>query len=204
MIIGFLRSHPKVIHYQLASIQQAVRSGRAVELSVAAGEKSKRVTFLAKTDKEAEALVLALTEKRGEPQDGLPDRTSASKVEQPSTADYWSSLGLASEGAQRYEEALQHYDKALALAPLDADCWYNRGGCLVELGRPAEAVESYRKAVEIGPKDASYLYGLAYAEDELGHKLDAVAAYQKYLVYASVTEAERIQHVQGRLRELTE
>ncbi|MBW8709067.1 MAG: tetratricopeptide repeat protein [Alphaproteobacteria bacterium] len=47
--------------------------------------------------------------------------------------------------AGRFAEALQSYDRALAIAP-DADTLTNRGNTLQSLSRPAEALASYGQA----------------------------------------------------------
>ena len=45
-------------------------------------------------------------------------------------------------GLDQYSEAVDSYDKAIALNPLDAVAWNNRGVVLDTLGRYSEAVAS--------------------------------------------------------------
>ena len=51
----------------------------------------------------------------------------------------WSALGDTFFALQRYPEALQAYDKALALQPRAALIWENKGTVLGLMGRLAEA-----------------------------------------------------------------
>jgi predicted O-linked N-acetylglucosamine transferase (SPINDLY family) len=51
----------------------------------------------------------------------------------------------------RYEEALQHYDKALSLKPDYAEAYSNKGNTLNELKRYEEALQYYDKALSLKP-----------------------------------------------------
>ncbi|XP_062232274.1 TPR repeat-containing thioredoxin TTL1-like isoform X2 [Phragmites australis] len=54
----------------------------------------------------------------------------------------------------RYGEALQHYDRALALCPDSAACRGNRAAALIGLGRLAEALSECEEAVRLDPASA--------------------------------------------------
>lgn len=58
--------------------------------------------------------------------------------------------GLALTSLERYEEALQTFDRAKDLNSKDAFVSANRGLVLEKLGRDREALESYNRAVELG------------------------------------------------------
>lgn len=70
---------------------------------------------------------------------------------------------------ERYEEALELLDKALALDPENSDALHNKGVVLFSLGQREEAIELLDKAIEIDPENsdalhitrASCLFGLA-------------------------------------------
>jgi Flp pilus assembly protein TadD len=52
---------------------------------------------------------------------------------------------LAGQG--KFDEAIEHYRKALETAPDDADAHINLGNALTSLGRVEEAIGHYRKAL---------------------------------------------------------
>src|SRR3989304_6014609 len=55
----------------------------------------------------------------------------------------------------KHLEAVEGYDKALALDPKYAAAWNNRGNALDDLGKYQEAVESYDKALALDPRLAA-------------------------------------------------
>ncbi|MEM2900564.1 MAG: tetratricopeptide repeat protein, partial [Thermoplasmata archaeon] len=59
-------------------------------------------------------------------------------------------LGLALKRLGRYEEAVQTYDKALAISE-DPETWNNKGNALAKLGRYEDAVESFKNALRLKP-----------------------------------------------------
>jgi tetratricopeptide (TPR) repeat protein len=52
---------------------------------------------------------------------------------------------------QRYDEALNYFDAALALEPSNATAWLNRANTLVDMGKPMEAVADYDRALSLQP-----------------------------------------------------
>jgi tetratricopeptide (TPR) repeat protein len=65
----------------------------------------------------------------------------------PVDAEYWEWRGNVLAKLGRRQEALQAYDRALALGASDAFVCGAKGRVLVELGRYEEAVEAFRRAV---------------------------------------------------------
>jgi tetratricopeptide (TPR) repeat protein len=61
------------------------------------------------------------------------------------------SLGVASHRAQRYDEALAAYSRAVAMNPEDADARANIGWILVKIGRDAEGLRELQAAVRLDP-----------------------------------------------------
>jgi tetratricopeptide (TPR) repeat protein len=54
---------------------------------------------------------------------------------------------------QKYDEALQYYDKVLAIDPKDIDALYDKASVLEDLERYDEALQYYDKVLAIDPKD---------------------------------------------------
>lgn len=79
----------------------------------------------------------------------------------------------------RYEEALESYEKAIALDTQYADAWNNRGMTLKCLGHHEEAVTSYEKAIALKSDYYQGWNNLGNALVELGRYEEAVASYQQ-------------------------
>ena len=63
----------------------------------------------------------------------------------------WIKKGRILVGSGRYEEAVQAYDKALALNPGDSDALNRKGLALHYLNRYKEALQAYDKSLELNP-----------------------------------------------------
>ena len=74
--------------------------------------------------------------------------------------------GLARQG--KIQEALDYYDKSLALNPTNVALLYSKAIALISLGRYEEALVYSRKAVSINPYDADLWINLGVVH----HKLD--------------------------------
>ncbi len=81
---------------------------------------------------------------------------------------------------RRFAEALDSYDRALAIAP-DADTWTNRGNVLQTLARMPEALASYEQALRHNPNDIQALFGRGAILGEIGRTPEALAMYDKVL-----------------------
>jgi hypothetical protein len=81
-------------------------------------------------------------------------------------------------------EALQSFDRALALNPNSPSDLLNRGALLQDLGRHAEALENYDQALAIVPKAPNILMNRASALAMLGRYAEAEAAYDTVLALA--------------------
>ncbi|GIU71488.1 MAG: hypothetical protein KatS3mg003_0967 [Candidatus Nitrosocaldaceae archaeon] len=89
--------------------------------------------------------------------------------------------GYALTKLQRYEEAIEAYNKALEINPNYAEAWNNKGYALAKLQRYEEAIEAYNKALEINPNYAEAWNNKGYALDELQRYEEAIEAYNKAL-----------------------
>jgi tetratricopeptide (TPR) repeat protein len=52
---------------------------------------------------------------------------------------------------RRVEEALDCFDRALALNPRLAELWHNKGNALYKLGRVEEALDCFDRALALNP-----------------------------------------------------
>jgi tetratricopeptide (TPR) repeat protein len=72
-------------------------------------------------------------------------------------------LGTALQEHQRYDEAIRHHERAIALQPDYAPAYNNLGAALRSTGRVDEAVARYRQALALKPDFPSASYNLANA-----------------------------------------
>lgn len=82
--------------------------------------------------------------------------------------------------------ALERYEKATPLAPLDHRGWYARGNALLGLGRKAEAVSAYARALSLRPRSEPLRAGLERHPRRLGLTLRR----DLFLPHARVTEKD--------------
>ena len=80
------------------------------------------------------------------------------------------------------DDALELFNKGIAVEPDYATIHHNKGWFLSKLGRHEEAMESLRRALEIEPDRAVTYENLANAFERLGLFDEALAAYRKALV----------------------
>jgi tetratricopeptide (TPR) repeat protein len=103
----------------------------------------------------------------------------------PKNAAAWTAFGNALMDSNRYGEAADAYQKALALDPKNVDVRVDMGTCLKNSGRPQLALEEYRKASKLDPNHlfAHRNMGVVLAFD-LKDKKEAVKEFEKYLALA--------------------
>jgi Tfp pilus assembly protein PilF len=88
-----------------------------------------------------------------------------------------SNLGNTLKEMQRFDEALHHYDRAIAFNGGNADTYFNRGAALHAADRPDEALESYDKAIALNDKDEQAWHSRAVVLGDLaryGPAMDSV------------------------------
>lgn len=83
--------------------------------------------------------------------------------------------------SERYEEALQCFDKVLQIDPEFGDAWYQEGLVFSTLGVPGEAVKYFDKALEINPDNEDALYNDGLALFRLGRYSEAVEHFNRVL-----------------------
>src|SRR5438270_2177448 len=89
---------------------------------------------------------------------------------------------LARKG--RSDEALVHYDEAIALQPYYADAYYNRGSVFFEKGRVDEAMADWEWTLQMQPGDANAHTGLGNALLQKGSPKEALTHYEQALTLA--------------------
>lgn len=91
-------------------------------------------------------------------------------------AEPYFKLGKMFAGRGQHELSVQHYGKALELAPDDTIVLYNLGIGLMHLGRNAEAVERLERAAVLAPDVETYL-SLTTAYGRNGQQTRAMASF---------------------------
>ncbi len=106
---------------------------------------------------------------------GLTDRTK----ELPETPEALAALGDKYFEANRFEEAINIYKKALKLDPDDADTYNDLGLALHYTGKTAEAVEALKKGTETGPSFQRAWLSLGFVFAAAGRNEEARPALKK-------------------------
>lgn len=115
----------------------------------------------------------------------------------PNNADAWISLGNGLMDLNRFSEAADAYQKALALDPKNVDVRVDRGTCLKNLGKPQLAIEEYRKALQINPNHihAHRNMGVVLVYD-LKDKKAGAREFEKYLeLFPNAPDAEQVRRL---------
>ena len=66
-------------------------------------------------------------------------------------AKEWFAKGLTYFEANKFEEALNAYEKAIEIFPAIPEAWTNKGNTLTALGRNDEALKAYDEALRLNP-----------------------------------------------------
>ena len=80
-----------------------------------------------------------------------------------------------------HSKALEHYGRALALAPSLGATWANLGASLLAVNRPRLALAAYRRALALAPELTGSHWGEAACLERLGRAGSAAAAYNRAL-----------------------
>jgi len=90
-------------------------------------------------------------------------------------------LGIVLSDEGHTDQAIDHYQQAIALRPGYAEAHYNLGRLLVEQGRLDDAIAHYEKSVDINPADPEAQNNLGVTLFGIGRVDDAIVHYQKAL-----------------------
>ncbi len=100
----------------------------------------------------------------------------------PKSPEAWTNLGDSLMDAQRFTEAIDAYEKALALNPKNLNVIVDLGTCYRGIRKFDKSVELYRKAIKMDPSfpNAHRNLGVVFAYD-LHDSKQALPEFQKYL-----------------------
>lgn len=116
---------------------------------------------------------------------------------QPETALDHNEAGTVHFGRQRFAEALECYDRALALDPRYSTAWSNKANTLFALGRTKEAGPCYERAILCAPLAAEVWYSKAFVEKSLADWPRALRSLVRFLALARPEQKDLV----GKARE---
>lgn len=108
----------------------------------------------------------------------------------PDSFEAWLGRGMALEGLQRYQTALDSYEKAISLSESEAGAWVayaGKGRILIHMQKYSQAVEALQTAIDeftlsgsLNIEDLIHMYEkLAVAEEKQGNITAAAEATEK-------------------------
>ncbi|MFA5383053.1 MAG: tetratricopeptide repeat protein [Candidatus Micrarchaeia archaeon] len=97
--------------------------------------------------------------------------------------------GTANAVLEKYEEAIENYDKAIELNPKDAGVYNNRGVAKAILKRYIEAIKDFDKAIELNPNYASVYNNRGAAKAKLEKYKEAIKDFDKAIELDSTYES---------------
>jgi len=110
---------------------------------------------------------------------------SVAKSPHKSRQHYNLGVVLASKG--NFDDAIEHYLKALKIKPDYIEAYYNLGNALARKGDDKAALYNYRKALQLNPEIFQLYYNIARILYNQGKVGEAIHNYQKALVINSET-----------------
>jgi len=111
----------------------------------------------------------------------LVDEAQALEARYADSAIFHNILGAAYAGLRRWDDALAHYGRALAIKPDYAEAHNNLGVALNDTGARDEAAAHLRRALEIRPDYAEAHNNLGVTLNNIGAVDEAVASYRRAL-----------------------
>jgi Flp pilus assembly protein TadD len=98
------------------------------------------------------------------------------------TAEDWTNKGDALlYDQQKYNEAIQAYDKAIEIDPQKADAWYSKGNALKAQSKYDEAIKAYDKTIQLNPNYANAWYNKANTLKAQSKYDEAIKAYDRVI-----------------------
>lgn len=88
----------------------------------------------------------------------------------------------------QYDEAVEFFDKVLAMNPEIAEAWSNKGVALFRMGRTDEAIECYNRSLAIDSKNLDALRNKGFVLMRAGRLEEALECYDSLLKAGGVPE----------------
>ena len=101
------------------------------------------------------------------------------KAKEDFIATNWSEIGRQASDANRWNEALNAYDKAIEINPNDATAYNNRGLVYDNLDKNDMAIADYKKAIELNPEYGDAFNNLGKTYGRHGDYLRAILYYDR-------------------------
>lgn len=115
---------------------------------------------------------------------------------EPASQAAWRDLGNAYYDGDMPKQAIEAYDRALALVPGDADVLNDQGAMYRQQGDFKRALANFEKALGIAPNNLESLYNVGYVNAFDLNRMDkALKAWHRYLELDQTSETA--QQVQG-------
>jgi tetratricopeptide (TPR) repeat protein len=114
-----------------------------------------------------------------------PDESMGMIVDENS-ADYWNQLGEriwaeSNQSKDDAEKAIECFDKAIALEPLNYLAWANKGFILKQLERTEDALMCYDRAIMLKPDYTNAWYNKGVLLGTKGNLQEAMSCFDKVL-----------------------
>jgi len=91
----------------------------------------------------------------------------------------WFDKAYQASLAEKYDEAIELYKKAIGINPDFASAHANLGVTYMNKGRLKEALVTLQKAIDLDPQNAGTHYNLGLVYDKMGKLDEAILAYEK-------------------------
>lgn len=89
--------------------------------------------------------------------------------------------GLVFYALRKYQEAIEEFDKAIVLDPIESDFHNNKGLALAKIGLYEMALYEYNKAITVNPNNVLYVYNKANVLSKLKKYQEALREYDKII-----------------------
>jgi len=94
-------------------------------------------------------------------------------------APLYINYGAALRNLERYDEAIEAYDRAIRLDDKRADAYFNKGRALQALGRLDDAASAYETAIALDPSDARAWVNLGTVQKDLEQFDEALGSFER-------------------------
>jgi tetratricopeptide (TPR) repeat protein len=102
---------------------------------------------------------------------------------EPARPEWWFLQGYALARQGQHAEAIQSYERALALSPEDEGSWLALGQSQSELGQTERAIQTYRQALRYRPESAQSYLALGDIYQKQGKPDLAIPNYRECVRY---------------------